>query len=977
MKALEWPICVRTPALPARVAFECQANDTERAAVLTALGEDEFLLDRLRLASKSVARALADIERGAEPRNKRAYLSILNYVIRMSSRSTPFGAFASVGILDGQRRPPRFEQTFLDTRLDMEALEDIVAGVEREPFTFAQMKYYCNPLNRVRGNRLFVTDSTKGIWDADGRLSPARNSLRYTTLVARALEMARDGVGLSTLAETLAQEFHLDADRARQTIVRLIEGGVIFSELRCALTEDPSLKTMQRLAELDPSSHGALLEQLLVLQERPLNKSTFERIAEVERGIQPLVASDRKHLVQVDSFREFTGSLPPDILSDVGVLAELSLRFGKVVRLEAYKNRAGRWLERVGEWTPLLDLVDPEWGVGAPDTSEISPTGRSSEYELWLDRTVLPAALNREETVMVDLDELRTLLPLPRRDNLGDGMEIGFEVIARDFTAISDGNYRVGFAGFTLSSAPFKSLGRFMYLNPHISDRVRALLPHDPSVIHAELVYQPTVARLGNVSSRPGLYPFEVRVSGSSAAARGDIIPVADLLVSLQYDRFVIWSKSHRKEVRVHESHMLNLVQAPAMARFLAFTAMDGKVSPSTFDFAQLRSLPYLPRICADNIVLSSAQWQFRVDIIRSGLTNWEPFQATWRIPRFVTFAENDRRLLLDLQSSIGRALLTDALRKKRPVDYVTLHEVLQDRNQLFLRDKNGERYFSECIANVLFDPAVDDQPAIPPLAEDCARLSYPPGSEWCYLKLYCARSHMDDVVKSLMPDLLSIARLRGILAWHFLRYSDQSGSHLRFRVKSAESNELLCALLTRLRESTEGDYLSKVNVDTYDPEVERYGGLKSYVWCEDFFTASSQQALSTLSGSQLLQQEKILEAAGWLVRVLGAVEAQNARLLEGWDKIVVRRPLTSYDRTLAVEAEKKGLKWNPDTHYRGDAELAFQNLCTPLSPDSSARMWGSLIHLHCNRLGIDPQGEGGVSTLIRRARERYRCEKI
>ncbi len=93
---------------------------------------------------------------------------------------------------------------------------------------------------------------------------------------------------------------------------------------------------------------------------------------------------------------------------------------------------------------------------------------------------------------------------------------------------------------------------------------------------------------------------------------------------------------------------------------------------------------------------------------------------------------------------------------------------------------------------------------------------------------------------------------------WHFIRYRDPE-PHLRLRFHG-HSGPLLAELLPRLHQHLEpyreAGLLWKWQVDTFEPEVERYGGPAGFALAEAWFWADSQQTLSRLVAG-LTQEER------------------------------------------------------------------------------------------------------------------------
>ncbi len=101
------------------------------------------------------------------------------------------------------------------------------------------------------------------------------------------------------------------------------------------------------------------------------------------------------------------------------------------------------------------------------------------------------------------------------------------------------------------------------------------------------------------------------------------------------------------------------------------------------------------------------------------------------------------------------------------------------------------------------------------------------PGDEWLYYKIYTGPKTSDailaDFIKPVTEDLLKDKIIKG---WFFIRYGDPK-HHLRFRFKVsqiANIGEVMNRLYPHLRKLVDQDLIWKIQMDTYQRELERYG---------------------------------------------------------------------------------------------------------------------------------------------------------
>lgn len=126
---------------------------------------------------------------------------------------------------------------------------------------------------------------------------------------------------------------------------------------------------------------------------------------------------------------------------------------------------------------------------------------------------------------------------------------------------------------------------------------------------------------------------------------------------------------------------------------------------------------------------------------------------------------------------------------------------------------------------------------------------SYLPGEDWLYYKIYCGKRTADQLlVEEIQPLVQELTQEERIDQWFYLRYSDPQ-PHLRLRFLSPNTehrNYLQQRIPAALTSYFQKDLIWKVQMDTYNRELERYGTttieLSEYV-----FSVNSQLCLNVL----------------------------------------------------------------------------------------------------------------------------------
>jgi thiopeptide-type bacteriocin biosynthesis protein len=125
---------------------------------------------------------------------------------------------------------------------------------------------------------------------------------------------------------------------------------------------------------------------------------------------------------------------------------------------------------------------------------------------------------------------------------------------------------------------------------------------------------------------------------------------------------------------------------------------------------------------------------------------------------------------------------------------------------------------------------------------------SFPPGSEWLYARLYTGPATADQVLRDVVnPVVATVLGTGAADRWFFVRYGDPDW-HLRLRFHGQPARlqgEVLPALQIAAAPLLEDGRLWRVQLDTYECEVERYGGADGILLAEQLFQADSEAVLA------------------------------------------------------------------------------------------------------------------------------------
>jgi thiopeptide-type bacteriocin biosynthesis protein len=858
-------------------------RDRLRARLLAAVTRPE-VRDAIFVASPSLDEALEVWQNEPDSKQGRKLESaVVSYFSRAAARATPFGLFAgcTTGTVDAQTRlhlqgRERYQR---HSRLDMDYLWALAEAVERDP----QLR------------RLFVYEPNSSLYETAGRLRLAEARLTATGrsyhLVAvdkspyliAVLERAQGGTTLEAAAEVLVDDEITKAE-AEEYVAELVDNQLLVSDARPVVTGDEPVHGL--VATLRAHAETARIAERLDEARAALEAidaaglgALPDRYRAVASALGDLPAQpDLSRLVQVDLVkpaREATlGSrVVSEITRGIRILHQLASpqQHGGLSQFrEAFSTRYET------REVPLVEALDEEIGIGFERSN--SPSAEASpllaglpfhpgdeETRPWTGRDALllgkltQALAEEASEIELEASDLEALASQQHRP-LPDAFYALATVAAESDRAIAQGAFRV-FLRYVDGPPGAILLGRFCHADQTLHEFVRAQLqaeePRRPERLFAEIVHLPD-GRTGNVLCRPVLREYEIPYLGRSGAPADRQIPVTDLLVSVRNDRIVLRSRRLGREVvprltTAHDQDWRNL----GVYRFLCALQRQDVVSEFAWDWGPLQHAPFLPRVVSGRLVLSRARWKLTEAemLVLLGQTGTadefaavQAWRAERRLPRYVALADRDHQLVIDLDNVLSVAALAHHLRGRRQA---VLVEMFPDPEALCVTGPEG-RFMHELV--VPFVQAAPPQPepeiAAPQVTRSLVRRRFPPGSEWLYAKLYTGTGTADQLLNDVVGPLVRSSLASGAAdAWFFIRYVDPDW-HLRLRLHGEPGRlhaEVLPGLESAAAPLLETGQLWRLQLDTYEREVERYGGDEGIELAEQVFSADSEAVLTIM----------------------------------------------------------------------------------------------------------------------------------
>jgi thiopeptide-type bacteriocin biosynthesis protein len=887
----------------------------------------------------------------------------------MASRCTPFGTFALVGAVEvGAETNLTFDPDVMSTRtrVDMAYVETYATSVEALQERRDDLEVVASDAVLERGTRLQIVHArrTSVSRTAPGALDNTAISVRKTAAVDFVRSFAGKPRKLREIAAAVNQEFGIGDERARRLVDALYDAGLLLSTIR----PYPVSGARDALHGLDAALAADLApaaREAAIFDGAGSGRTPAMLTRAVEALPKPSAAEQLP--LQIDAARQMCGTLGAAVLRDIEELVRI-LAHGELVEpLREYAQSFVARYESQERLVPLLELCDPQRGLGAPpDSMHGKPEEVPRERHTALLELYASALRSGDREIVLRTSELTTYIgpPLPDRA-LTTAMEIGVFIAARDAQALDRGEYLIGRAGGFVTDGAARSYGRFAdLLGPEMLDRARALVRRNvpEGCIEAELVYATAFARAVNVAQRPAMVDLEI-VAGFPAGAGTGRLPLSDLVVGMTDDGFAVYSRSLGKRVFVRESHVMNTPEfAPGAIRFLALLARKPSMMHGGFRWRDLAKAPYLPRVRCGRLVLSPARWNVPAAeaLDDAALARWV---AKWGVDPIAMLCSGDNRLVLDLRTALGRELLRDQTRRKG-LSEIVLEEMLITPASHWFR-AGGRPYAAEFVFSLerTRPPPVDARArvAIVPHEERIR----PPMGDWVYLKCYAPRDMADDViVRVIAPALARAEQALGPLPWFFVRYADPR-FHLRIRIACGARAADVVALLARTMQPLIDDgEVERFSFETYEREVERYGGADGMRTVERIFCANSEIAVEALTAYPVDEIKRLELSVGAVYTFLGAVLTPDG--LDRWfanhgrKQLRLERPAWDAVRRMRLAVVPPAARLEPGVC----ADLAYLARSGALSVPLD-QLLRSIVHMEFNRYGVETPAEPVANQML------------
>lgn len=834
---------IRAPLLPVSIYKNYLKNDE---IDYSSFFKNKIIEETIMTTTYHLYKSLTKISYDSETKKARnAKESFLKYLIRMSTRGTPYGLLSGISLGQFDEKPniqiqEDINYYYKSVKIDGSWLCKLIHFLERNYDYYQDSLVIWNERNYITEQRIYLDNQTCLIQENNKE----RVSIKNNDLLKFIKQNLHEDLTFKDLIKLISEKFLIeDENEIKRFIQSLLDKEIIFTSLRTALKKENLLDYLLCLYR-DVNNDFIRSLQLIhfeimkyQIMEIGEGKTTFLRIRELMSGL-----FKAKEYIQIDTkIQTKNNYLSNEIAENISEAAYLLwLLSPNDLEISTNNDFHYNFLEKYGleQIVNLKELLSDINGMGY-STNEDKPI--KNDIPFLKDKYYYALSHNEEieitEKELLDLEKKNTV-PVERAP-----------LTTEIYSEFYYGNMINGYDEFLVISPIVSSfnagatMGRF---SQEIDRDLRSQLDNeiyeqylqysnknDTEVIHINEI--PKYARNLNINH-----------SGTTQFKELDLdmpynsFVLDDLFVGSTFDQLYLFSKTLNSRVIFITHSMLNYVLCSNLYRFLREVSIGNTRFIQPIKDNGIEGFNYCPRIRYKNVILKPATWKLNKDMYTSSeKENWiEQFrkiQQYYNIPNDVTMAYGDNRLTIDLSNYAHISILKKEIEKQGRLS------LLED----FISKSNNDRVIE--IVTPIYRKVKPNEKRISIPKNIYKRLETK--RKWFSIHLYIDENYQNDfIIQHILPCLRELLDNNHVESFFFIKYKENE-HFIKLRLLSKQNNSmhLYYDMLQRKQKWLNESELSNSAIVDYQPEFNRYGGIETIEVIEDYFMYDSWLAIQII----------------------------------------------------------------------------------------------------------------------------------
>jgi len=607
-------------------------------------------------------------------------LSFYKYLLRATTRCTPFGLFAACGVvhLNQQNNQQPFVY-YAQSSIDNEWLANTIHQLKQNTDLLEHLSFKVNP-TAFQFNGYFRCVRT--IYNDKNQKTYSVFAIKSTDLLK---QIFKKGISMMPFQNWLQfiQSEEEESTEAKDFLLQLIAIDFIVSDFDISLT---TANDLERLAKKLPSAFEFQKTNLLTIDQDLKNldnqwsRVNFDFNKFNQRHL--IMNNDSKSKIQTDLYFKtnsfYWSNKNERLLKETINFLQKTNSFSSKEKSQ-YTQLKHDFVKRFEhQMIPLLEIMDVECGLNF-GSKYFSPDAFISQFNF-------PTKTDNNQAFEWTpiLQTLQKKRQISQENNWSDILLNQADFAIQDnhhyfptYTAMIEcfsENQENHLSLVNVSQGGMnKLIGRFTHGNLEILALAKANHQKESEFLKdfllVEIIHLPE-NRVGNVIKRQAINPLEIQFLGYSENEEKNIISLNDLFVTVREDKLILWSKKYNKRVLPMLSNAHNFVRNETpIYDFLCGLYSHYFDSYQNISWGILTDFyDYFPRVYFKEVLLIKETWIINKDdfnlYMKFNNNDLNQFIAYKRFKPIVQWVNGDQTLVIDFRYENGHHLFKQIVNK-------------------------------------------------------------------------------------------------------------------------------------------------------------------------------------------------------------------------------------------------------------------------------------------------------------------------
>ncbi|QXM06247.1 lantibiotic dehydratase [Crassaminicella indica] len=897
---------VRVPSLSLKTFWDFNKTDVN---ISDYISKNEkimnFMKESVLLSSKSLYASLNNPP--TEKKKVKNYnLGLLKYFIRASTRPTPFGLFAGVGLgefSDQTDISVNQKEYIKDISVDIGWMDCAIHKFESDINVVSQLKVKFNPICYLWGNRLKNPYFSNHGMLKDYKDCIEQNDIQYTNLIELIKKNTEKFTDFSKIQNIIRETYKDVPDELIDyTLFQLIENEYLITNLRIPAYCDNHLEHVIKVLgnnEYTNKLAEPFKEIKILLNKYNKYQNKLEIIETIYNKMKKIHKSKNylkinKGLILNENCLSY--EIKDKLEHFANCLNNISINATEYSKLDKFKEAFSQKFGLNSE-VPLIDIIDKSEFNGLDLIGNIDKTisERERSIKKIIDDKIMLALMNSTEEVNLYNSDFSSIPKKEKKHKSSKSFDMSFYINKKD----KDYNIIAGPAVSNKAGSIFQRF--YNVFDPQLIAKYNRIYESEIKLTENEYLLvevreKPVAGRVNNIINSNKNHEYYLAIACTDETVSGEI-HINDLCIGLSQEReLYIKSISKNKKCKIIMDNMLVSRLNSKIINLLRTISEEYEDDLIDRIFTLYKNeYIYTPRIKFEGIVIHPKSWNFSSE--NFDMKSLEKFKKSfdkvihqYKIDDYVCLCEGDHRILVDLKHEEFLDIIYSSVKKNGELN---LHETEMFSNPI-VEDLDQNNYMAEFVFSfiqheenkkILLSTIKEDFVENNRMIQNKSQRFSLGDHGWIYMKLYGLGDKENELLTKELPCLLDDLDLE---KFFFLRYYE-NGKHLRLRFKF-ENENIALNKLHRIKswifELQKNRLINRTIFDVYEREVNRYGGLELIEYAEQFFYADSIFVINILNSFDLdNEKDKELLYMVGMISVLKELTHDEFELLEILDE--------------------------------------------------------------------------------------------